>query len=598
MRGFIEELRHRNVIRVAVAYIVVSLVITQVADVVGGAFGLPDWFLQTVIVALAIGLPIALFLSWAFELTPDGMKKAHEVPLDAPKDPRSGRVLNAIIILTLLIAVALLSLDRLRGPGPGQEILVLEKSIAVLPFEDFSPGSDHAWFADGLAEEILNSLARITDLQVASRTSSFNFRDANHDIPTIAAELDVAHVLEGSVRRAGDQLRVTVQLIRASDDKHLWSESFDGGVDNSIQIQETIAFEIANALQTAMDPEELSRMLSAGTRSVEAWEIYLEALAVSGKLREEMNPAGIFDLIALLDSAVAIDPAFADAQLLLAYVWEGQINPTNTMYVVSGPPMAERRARFEAALTAASEHARSEMTRLETLMRGAALDVRLKDQIKYAKGMAEEAPDRRSGWSWLQYLYQVVGEPALSTEAGLKAWAAPEEPDATSGPILSSMHRTDLDIAVRLVDETLALPSPTPSNLYQSHRILLAAGQLERAAKLAQDYAAISSDTEGQIMMQIRQACAEGRVADADELFEQIAEDSNSRWLLLKVLGFDDRAREHLRHLDTPDTLFVLAEHMGYQFFEARDYPHLWQRLEGQGINRPPAVPLVYRCER
>ena len=600
MRGFIEELRHRNVFRVAVAYIVIGWVITQVADVVAGAFSLPERFLQFVIVALVLGLPVTLFLAWAFELTPDGLKKAHEVPFDAPKDPRSGRTLNHIIIATLLVAVALLGWDKLRGPvqDPRTEHATIEKSIAVLPFDDFSPSGDHAWFADGLAEEILNSLARITDLQVASRTSSFNYRGADLDVPAIAAELGVAHILEGSVRRAGDRLRITAQLIRASDDKHLWSENFDGGIENSIEIQEEIAFEIANALQTAMDPEELARMVSAGTRSVEAWETYLEALAVSSAAGAQMNPAGLFDAIALLERAVTLDPSFADAQLLLANSWESQIDPTNTMYTVAGPPMAERRAHFDAALSAASKHARSEATRLETLMRAADFDLRIMDQIRFAKRMADHEPERRAGWSWLQYLYQAVGEYDLSTEAGWTAWAAPEEPDASSSPILQSMHRTDLGAAVQMVNVALARPNPSAGIVYQAHRVLLAAGQLDRAAGLAQDYIARSEDTEGKILVQIRQACAEGRVADADGLFEQIPADSNSQWLFLKTLGFDDRAREQLRPLDVPDAVFILSEYMTYRSFEARDYPLLWQKLEAQGVNRPPARPMAYRCVR
>lgn len=598
MRRFIEELRYRNVFRVAAAYIVIGWVITQVADVVGGAFGLPDWFLQTIIMVLVLGLPVALFLAWAFELTPDGMMKADAVPTGAPKDPRSGRVLNGIIIATLLIAVALLGWDRLRGPAYGENIATTEKSIAVLPFDDFSPAGDHSWFADGLTEEVLNSLARITDLQVASRTSSFNYRGKDQDIPAIASALGVAHVLEGSVRRAGEHLRVTAQLIRASDDKHLWSENFDGSIENSIEIQENIAFEIANALQTAMDPEELSRMVAAGTRSVEAWEIFLEARAVSNLAQEQMNPPGVFDAIRLLEEAVAIDPAFADAQLLLAYSWEGQIDPTNTMYTVDGPPMAERRSRYDTALAAASRHARSEATRLETLMRGASFDLRITDQIKFAKLMAEHQPERRVGWSWLQYLYQVVGEHRLSTEAGKAAWAAPAEPDVRIGPIIQIMHRTDLQEALRMVDEALAPGVPTTSLIYQAHRVFLAAGQTDRAAGLAKDYVARSEDIEGKIMVLIRQACAEGRVEDADDLFAQIPENSNSRWLFLKTLGLDALAHEALRPLDGPDTLFILSGYMTYRSFEARDYPLLWRALQNQGIEPPPARPMAYRCSR
>ena len=171
MRRFIEELRYRNVIRVGAAYVVAGWLIAQVTDLVADVFNLPDWFMQMVIILLVLGLPVALFLAWAFELTPAGIKNAHDVPRDAPKDPRAGRILNGVTIVALVIAVAWLAWDKIQRAPP--TIAPVDKSIAVLPFDDFSPGGDQAWFADGLTEEILNSLARATDLQVASRTSSF-----------------------------------------------------------------------------------------------------------------------------------------------------------------------------------------------------------------------------------------------------------------------------------------------------------------------------------------------------------------------------------------------------------------------------------------
>ena len=227
MRGFIDELKYRNVFRVAVAYVVVGWLIAQVADLVVDAFNLPDSFLQMIIVLLVLGFPIAVVLAWAFELTPDGVKRAKDLPADAPKDPRSGRMLNRITIITLIVAVAWLGWDKMQRPATQTAsetpAAAVDKSIAVLPFADFSPDADHAWFADGLTDEILNALARTRSLRVASRTSSFAYKNTDKDVTTIAAELDVAHILEGSVRRAGDRIRVTAQLIRASDDAHLLS---------------------------------------------------------------------------------------------------------------------------------------------------------------------------------------------------------------------------------------------------------------------------------------------------------------------------------------------------------------------------------------
>lgn len=596
MRGFIEELRYRNVFRVAAAYVVGGWLIAQVADLIASAFNLPNWVMQMVIILLVLGMPVALFLAWAFELTPEGMKKAHEVSEATPRHPRASRILNVVTIVMLLVAVGWLAWDKIqRTPVT---IASVDKSIAVLPFDDFSPDANHAWFADGLTEEILNSLARTTDLQVASRTSSFAFRDSTENIPSIAEGLGVNYILEGSVRRGADRLRVTAQLILAANDKHLWSETFDGGNEDSIEIQEEVAFEIAAALQTTMDPDALARMVAAGTRSVKAWETYLRGLALKYEVSNQNDVGRVYEVISVFEEAVTIDPNFADAQLQLADLWEKQLNPTATEYVPSGMPRAERRRRYDTAIAAAIEHARSDMTRTEAEMRAAAFDLRLADQITLARRMAELKPDKRVGWAWLNHLYQIVGEFDKSVEAGFRAWALDTAIDVSEGALISNTSRASAHDAVTLVNEILQSPNPPPSVLYQSHRALLAAGQVDRAADLIGLYEQHSNDEEGVLIMQLRQACAEGRVADADEVYASMDEDSASQWLLLTTLGFDDRARDLLRPLDTPENLVALSGYLTYRSFEARDYPLLWSVLTAQGIDRPAARLLAYRCQR
>jgi TolB-like protein len=600
MRGFIEELRHRNVFRVGIAYIIAGWLIAQVADLATDAFNAPEWFMQMLIILLLIGLPIALFLAWAYELTPEGVKKAHEVPVDAPKDPRSGRLLNRITLSALIIAVAWLGWDKLQQPrvDPGSATTVVDRSIAVLPFADFSPDGDHAWFAEGLTEEILNSLARAPDLQIASRTSSFAFRGTTEDIPTIAAQLGVAHILEGSVRRAGNRLRITAQLIRAADDTHLWSKNFDGSSEDSISMQEEIAFEIANALETAMNPDELAKMMSAGTRSVEAWETYLRGLALEQQNNASWSASDVLELIDLFDKAVELDPGFADAHLMLADMWETQINPTSVQYIRTGLSLAERQAHYDEAIRAAIKYARSDMTRVEAQMRAADFELRITDQISAAIKMTELAPNRRLGWLWLNYLYMIVGENDKSRDAGLRAWSLPDEPGPGRTVIMQTMYRVSIDDAVRMVDELLENPNPQPNTVYQAHRVLLAAGLTERASGLAQDFLRRSQDSEGRQLVQVRQACAENRTADAEEIFKAVHPDSNTRWLFLKTLGRDDEARDALMPLDAPETVFILSEYLTYRSFEPRDFPLLWKTLTAQGINRPPARPMAYRCKR
>jgi TolB-like protein len=601
MRGFLEELRYRNVFRVAIAYVVAGWLIAQVADLAADAFNAPDWVMQMLIVLLLIGLPVALFLAWAYELTPDGVKKAKDLPADTPKDPRAGRRLNRITIVALAIAVAWLGWDKLQGPGDEPTTAAItetvDRSIAVLPFDDFSPDSDHAWFADGLTEEILNSLARITDLDVASRTSSFVFRGSAKDVPTIAAELGVAHILEGSVRRAGNQLRVTAQLIRAADDKHLWSDTFDGDIDNSIAIQEEIAVAIGRAMETAMDPEELARMVAAGTRSVEAWEIYLRGLVREGEAYARVDAPTLLEAADIYAEAAAIDPAFVDAQLRIARIWYFQLDISTPNYNREGPPYAERRARHDAAVAKVIEHARTEVDRLRAQYSLAELDVRIKDRLRLAERIAELRPDEPENWTRLMELYEYFGQMEKAREVGLKAWSVDPRMQGKS-TIVYHMRRVDLDETLRLIDAGLAKDEVSAYFYYQSHRALLEAGQVERAAELIDKFTLRSVDPESNLMMQLRQACAEGRVADADALLGQVPEGSNTRWLFLMTLGRQDEARELLRQYDTPDYLFILAGFLDYRAFEARDYPLLWKTLRAQGIERPPARPQTFTCQR
>ena len=236
MAGLFQEMKRRNVVRVGVAYIVVGWVVVQIAQVLFEAFGTPDWVIKTVIVLIGIGFPFALLFAWAFELTPEGLKKTREVDLSTSITHNTGRKLDFVIIATLAIAlvyfiwerqahdhdaevltdpVAEVREDRLK-PADDEITTTSRRSIAVLPFVNMSSDTEQEYFADGLTEEILNSLAKAPDLLVAARTSSFGYKGSTQAIPTIAAELGVEHVLEGSVRRGGETLRIFVVIINSS----------------------------------------------------------------------------------------------------------------------------------------------------------------------------------------------------------------------------------------------------------------------------------------------------------------------------------------------------------------------------------------------
>ena len=276
--SFFAELKRRNVIRVAVAYTVIAWVLAQVAEFAFENFGAPDWVLKSVIVILLLGLPIAIVFAWAFEMTPEGIKREKEIDRSASITPQTGKKLDRVIIAVLAVALMWFAWDKFGGPTESTPNAtassVSDKSVAVLPFVAMSSGPDDEFFADGMTEEILNSLAQLPELLVTARTSAFSFKGQDIPIQQIAEVLGVRHVVEGSVRRSGERLRVTAQLIRANDGFHLWSETFDSTSEDMIEVQENIAEEIAVALEVVLDENKRDAMRLAGLRDIEAFTFY------------------------------------------------------------------------------------------------------------------------------------------------------------------------------------------------------------------------------------------------------------------------------------------------------------------------------------
>jgi TolB-like protein len=325
MGRFFAELRRRNVFRVAGVYLVVGWVIIQVVANVATMLGLPAWFGKAVIVLLAAGFPLAVIFAWAFEMTPEGVKLTANIPESQSIASKTGRKLDYVILGGLALAIVLIVGDRLMpekavapdaAATPAPAVAAPAASIAVLPFADLSPDADQQYFSDGIAEEILNVLARIEGLKVASRTSSFAYKSQSAmGIPAIARELGVRHVLEGSVRKAGDTIRVTAQLIDAETDAHLWSETFDRPLttETVFAIQDEIAAEAVGALRQRLGVDVGEAAPAAvPTDNVGAYELYLKGRALF-QARRELNAADHF-----LEDAIAIDPQFADALAIRA----------------------------------------------------------------------------------------------------------------------------------------------------------------------------------------------------------------------------------------------------------------------------------------
>jgi TolB-like protein/Tfp pilus assembly protein PilF len=346
------ELKRRNVIRVGVAYLVATWLLLQVVDVLTPILELPDWAPKLILVILVLGFVPVLIFAWAFELTPEGIKRESRVDRDASITHVTARKLDFITIGLLAAAILIVALDRLlpqtapatpvgsesvsasavaanaaageekSTPTPAQPPA---KSVAVLPFVNMSEDAANEYFSDGISEEILNALARVPDLKVAGRTSSFAFKDQNQDLRLIGEALGVSHILEGSVRKAGNRVRITAQLIQASDGFHVWSENFDRELDDVFAIQDEISAAILQQLKAHLAGEEPARVARTDTQ---AYELYLLA-----KQRiYERNQASLELAADLLRQTIAIDPAYAPAHaqlgiatLLLADVNYGTI---------------------------------------------------------------------------------------------------------------------------------------------------------------------------------------------------------------------------------------------------------------------------------
>jgi len=307
------ELRRRNVFRVGVAYLAIAWLILQVSDIVLDNIAAPGWLVKALMFFLAVGFPIAALFAWAYEMTPEGIKKERDVDRSTSITHQTGQKLNRTIIIVLVTAVAFLLVDKFRLQT---DIAVTDKSVAVLPFIAMSRGEDDEYFADGLTEEILNSLARVPELLVTARTSAFHFKGKDIPVPEIASTLGVAHVVEGSVRRDGNRLRVTAQLIRAADGFHLWSKNYDREAADTFGVQTDIAEEISSALGIVLDEAQLARMREAGIRDPGAYVVLQKGYEAFD------NAHGAADQAAQLkaanswfEKALELEPEISDAYL-------------------------------------------------------------------------------------------------------------------------------------------------------------------------------------------------------------------------------------------------------------------------------------------
>jgi TolB-like protein/Tfp pilus assembly protein PilF len=316
--SLIAELKRRNVFRVSAAYLALGWIVTQVTSTVAPWLHLPDWVGPVVLWMGVIAFPFVVVFSWVFELTPEGLKRETEVDRSSSITQHTARRLDYVIIALLVVAIGLYALHEFRQtgnsrvtvvarttPGSVQSTAGEDRSVAVLPFVDMSAGKDQEYFADGISEELLNLLAQVPQLRVIARTSSFSFKGKEVDISEIAKKLNVGNVLEGSVRKSGDTLRITAQLIRASDSSHLWSQTYDRKLTDVFAVQDEIAAAVVEQLKVTL----LKGTPKATVTDPQAYALYLQARA----LFRQYSPTSIDQSLVLLRQALAVDPSYAPA---------------------------------------------------------------------------------------------------------------------------------------------------------------------------------------------------------------------------------------------------------------------------------------------
>jgi TolB-like protein len=619
--SFFAELKRRNVIRMAGLYLVGAWLLIQIAETLLPIFHTPDWVLQALVVLLALGLLPALVFSWVYELTPDGLRRDAEVDPSRSIAPRTAQRMDRLILAGLAAVILVVAADRF-WPGataPDEKPAVAgaastpaktaksaasevanAKSIAVLPFADFSPGGDQAWFADGLAEEILNALARTPDLQVAARTSSFRYKGSTLAITQIAAELGVAHVLEGSVRSTAQRVRVTAQLIRAADGFHVWSQNYDRDPADMIEIQEDLARQIATAMQTSMDPQALAAMARVGTASVEAYQAYVQGVGLSlpGSGGEQRSKG-----YALFEEARALDPGFAAAHARAANYWLIQLNPARSNSVPAADESPEaKRQRFRERIELAIQHAISETDRLAFRAQKALLDLRLREAISLQRAVLAERPHDRDALVALSDLADKVSDPALLDAMRTLMWPRANESPDFAVVYLGTGLGLQLDLG-RAADEALELVERWPDNaavLYQAHRTLLWDRRVDAARQVLERWRETRAPSEDRTFLMLapaRQACAEGRRDEVERVLAEIASDDPSRrWLVLMLLGRQDDAAAALMPFEREGNPQALAGFLAYPEFDPSPFPSLVQVLEREQVRRPPPLPIPFAC--
>lgn len=505
MREFFIELRRRNVVKVATVYVVVGWGVIQAADVLFPALTLPKWTVTLVVALVIAGFPISLMLAWAFELTPSGIGRDNKkaVSTDTPIDRR---------IETAPVPIGATTHLEARE----------QRSLAVLPFVDMSPGHDHEYFADGLAEELLDALARVADLRVPSRTSCFAFKGKDVDVAMVAERLRVSHVLEGSVRRSGERIRVAAKLVETSRDTQLWSEIYDRQIEDIFAIQSDIARQIVSSLQLRLLPQNA---IHATTRDASAYELYLRGL----NFLHRFGPKSVRFAIDMFRRATELDPKFAKA-------WAGLAKAHASLAIYYSGGAADLQSSDEASCR--SMELAPGLAEAHT-----ARGVSLLAQERYDEAAAQfecaVTQNPRSFDAWYQYARTALHQGALEKALELFEKASEVDPDDFQSPLIAAPVYRKLGYEAKALEAERRGVALAESHLQsypdnaRAYFLATAAldnlGECEKAVDWADRAVAIDPDDA---TTRYNVACFYAQVGDTDKAFAFLQGSVTSRtWL-------------------------------------------------------------------
>lgn len=526
-------------------------------------------------------------------------------PQPAVPKPRAYGVINRWSVLALVVALIVSTIwfgqnSSVQSAGSAADGLN-PKSIAVMPFADFSANKDQQWFADGLTEEILTGLARTPDLRVASRTATTRLRDSNLDVREAAKSLNVANILDGSVRRSGDHFRVTVALMRASDGVELWSRNYDRTEHDIISMQENIAYDIAVALKTVMDPAKLRAMVNRGTKSVEAYEAYLRGVAFEQQSSIDGNFGSVIDAAESFEEARKLDPNFAEAHWRSAQYWFGKATRVNTSAVWDPKHNeADRLEQYFIRVEDAIAASKDATERLKYEANRALMQLNFDGAFTLMTRYLKARPRDIDAW-------EDIGE--ISAYAGKRDWVrraaervqtlSIEEGAPRSRAITMTTLSLDFEHAAPRAREQLKLRRGHAMTEYQAHRALIWSGKPLEARKILDRLTQSKLPEINMTLARMRQACAEKNINQARKLAEQIyaSPHTTGKWQVAQMMGDSDRAKAILQPLDQTERLPTLVQYMTYPSFDANIYPVLRDRLARDGTRRPKAIPMPYACE-